>query len=164
MIIKKLKHVNYFLLLIIIGTLGACGDNQQQEPANFANTKKSGNTGELTEFELENGIGPVKKKLTLAPIKQTLVEQGKKIFDTKCAACHKLDERYVGPAQRDVINRRTPEFILNMMLNPEANYQRHPEIKKLLAEYLTQMPNQNLTLDEAKAILDYFRQVVNEKQ
>jgi len=51
-----------------------------------------------------------------------------------------------------------------MMLNPEANYQRHPEIKKLLAEYLTQMPNQNLTLDEAKAILDYFRQVVNEKQ
>ncbi len=49
------------------------------------------------------------------------------------------------------------------MLNPEENYKKHPEAKKLLAEYMTTMPNQNLTIDDAKAILDYFRQAVNEK-
>ncbi|HMN24201.1 MAG TPA: hypothetical protein PKE38_06865, partial [Ignavibacteriaceae bacterium] len=76
---------------------------------------------------------------------------------------HKLDEKYVGPAQRDITKRRTPEFIINFMLNPEENYKKHPEAKKLLAEYMTTMPNQNLTIDDAKAILDYFRQAVNEK-
>ena len=49
------------------------------------------------------------------------------------------------------------------MLNPEENYKRHPEAKKLLGEYLTQMPNQNLTIDEAKAMLDFFRKVADEK-
>ena len=49
------------------------------------------------------------------------------------------------------------------MLNPEENYQKHPEAKKLLAQYLTQMPNQNISIDEAKAVLDYFRKVAEEK-
>lgn len=164
MLINKLKHTKYFLLLLLIAVLNACGESPKQDPADFGNKKKNVNPGELSPFEMENGIGPVKQKLTLSPINPELVKKGEKIFETKCGACHKLDEKYVGPAQRDVINRRTPEFILNMMLNPEANYQRHPEIKKLLGEYLTQMPNQNLTFDEAKAILEYFRQVVNEKQ
>lgn len=49
------------------------------------------------------------------------------------------------------------------MLNPDENLHRHPEAKKLLAEYMTPMPNQNLTIDDAKALLDYFRKVAEEK-
>lgn len=159
--------VKYFFATVIVAFLIiSCGDNKGQDPSNFSNTKKSSTDNSasgLTPFELENGIGPVKQKMDLGPIDPRLVKQGKEIFETKCSACHKLDERYVGPAQRDVIERRTPEYIMNFMLNPEENYKKHPEAKKMLAEYLTQMPNQNISFDEARAILDYFRQVDKEK-
>lgn len=151
--------------LMIMGVLffPSCGDNSGQDPSKFRNDKQIENSSGLTDFELENGIGPIKQKIELTEIDPALVKKGQEIFDTKCASCHKLDEKYVGPAQRDVFKRRSPEYILNFMLNPEENYKRHPEAKKLLGEYLTQMPNQNLTIDEAKALLDYFRKVADEK-
>ena len=161
---KKIKDLSNPILFIgLIFTLiilTACGESTNQDPSKFSNTRP---TGDMSAFEMENGIGPVKTKITLGEIDKSLVAKGKIVFDTKCAACHKLDERYVGPAQRDVFKRRSPEYILNFMLNPEENYKRHPEAKKLLGEYLTQMPNQNLTIDEAKAMLDYFRKIADEK-
>ncbi|MEO0169795.1 MAG: cytochrome c, partial [candidate division WOR-3 bacterium] len=81
------------------------------------------------------------------------------IFKTKCSACHKLDERYVGPALKGVTKRRTPEWIMNMILNPEEMTKNDPIAKKLLEEYLTQMTFQNVSEDEARAILEYFRLV-----
>lgn len=141
-------------------SLPACGVDDQQA-ADFSNTKSITNdpNAGLSDFELENGIGPVKQKLELGPIDPKLVKKGEEIFNTKCIACHKLDERYVGPAQRDVIKRRTPEFIMNMMLNPLEMQEKHPVVKKLLAEYMTQMTNQNLSFDDARAILEYFREI-----
>ena len=162
---NHLKKISILFAFVSIGLMifAACGDNTGQDPSKFNNTKKIENTGGLSDFELENGIGPIKQKIQLAAIDPALVKKGQEIFDTKCASCHKLDEKYVGPPQRDVFKRRSPEFILNFMLNPEENYKRHPEAKKLLGEYLTQMPNQNLTIDEAKAMLDFFRKVADEK-
>ncbi len=163
---RKNTFIIKYLLALFIGStlfLMACGDGTSQDPSKFSNTKKSSGEGDISDFELENGFGPIKQKIELAPIDPKLVAKGKEIFDTKCAACHKLDEKYVGPAQRDITKRRTPEYIINFMLNPEENYKKHPEAKKLLAEYMTTMPNQNLSIDDAKAMLDYFRQIVNEK-
>ena len=115
------------------------------------------NADGLSEFELENGIGPIKARLELGAIDDALVETGRTHYTVKCVACHKMDERYVGPALRDVTQRRTPAFVMNMILNPEENYQRHPEGKKMLAEYLTYMANQNVKQEEARAILEYLR-------
>ncbi len=162
---NKLPLQKLLITFIIVISMAfiSCGDNASQDPSKFSNTKKVENAGGLSDFELENGIGPIKEKIELGPIDPALVKKGQEIFDTKCASCHKLDEKYVGPAQRDVFKRRSPEYILNFMLNPEENYKKHPEAKKLLGEYLTQMPNQNLTIDEAKAMLDFFRKVADEK-
>ena len=162
------------ILLIYLVTLTAlsgimlisCGESEQQDPSRFSNQRVSGNPGNgtgLSDFELEHGIGPVKQIMELSALDVNLAKEGEKIYDSKCAACHKLDDRYVGPPQRDVLERRTPEFVMNMILNPEENYQKHPEIKKLLGEYMTQMPNQNLSVQDARAVLEYFRKVKNEK-
>ncbi len=153
------------LLAVLIIVLTNCGETEQQNPSRFSNQKinTGGNVSNLTDFELEHGIGPIKQIMELSSLDVNLAKEGEKIFDSKCAACHKLDERYVGPPQRDVLKRRTPEFVMNMMLNPEENYQKHPEIKKLLGEYMTQMPNQNLSVQDARAVLEYFRKVKDEK-
>jgi len=157
-ILSKLAGLIVFAIVLL--SISACGGDEQKA-ADFSKTKSIANdpNAGLSQFELENGIGPVKQKLELGPIDPKLVKKGEEIFNTKCIACHQLDERYVGPAQRDVIKRRTPEFIMNMMLNPIEMQEKHPVVKKLLAEYMTQMTNQNLSFDDARAILEYFREV-----
>lgn len=160
--------LTYLTLLIssLVFLFWGCGDSEEQDSSRFSNQKTAVNNSggsDLSDFETKNGIGPIKQIMELSSLDPALAKEGEKIFDSKCAACHKLDERYVGPAQRDVLERRTPEFVMNMMLNPEEMYQKHPEIKKLLGEYMTQMPNQNLSVSDARSILEYFRKVKDEK-
>ena len=66
---------------------------------------------------LNKGIGPV-SSVTLGPIDKKLVAEGEKLFKLKCAACHKMDKRRVGPPLGGVTQRRSPEWIMNMALNP----------------------------------------------
>lgn len=147
-----------FVLLLV-----SCGDKKDDTLNDEAAKKeKMAKIFGLTVFELENGIGPIKEKVNLGPIDPGLAAAGEKIFVTKCSQCHKLDEKYTGPAQRDVTKRRTPEYILNMILNPTEMTAKHPEAKKMFAQYPTQMTFQNVSLEEAKQILEYFRSI--EKQ
>ncbi len=95
----------------------------------------------------------------MGAIDKNLVQKGQKIFNEKCTACHKIEERYVGPALKDITKRRTPEWIMNMILEPVKMTQEDPDAKALLEEYLTQMTNQNVSLEDARAILEYFREI-----
>jgi hypothetical protein len=68
-----------------------------------------------------------------------------------------VDTLYVGPALGEVTTRRTGAFIMNMILNPQEMVERHPVAKQMLAERMSFMANQNLTMDEARAVLEYLR-------
>jgi mono/diheme cytochrome c family protein len=111
----------------------------------------------LTAFELEHGIGPMKEVVVLGDLDPALAAAGKAEFETKCSACHKMAEKYVGPALGDVTTRRSPTFIMNMILNPMEMVERHPEGKKMLAENMTFMANQGETVEQARALLEYLR-------
>jgi len=107
----------------------------------------------------ELGIGPVKEVKLDPQINQELVAKGKGIFDVKCATCHKLDEKLVGPPLRNVTKRRKPEWIMNQILNPEQMIKENMIAKNLATsgQYPTPMTFQNVTQDDARAILEYFR-------
>ena len=45
---------------------------------------------------------------------------GKEIFNTLCAACHKLDSKSIGPALRDVTDRRDAEWLHSWIKNSSA--------------------------------------------
>ena len=104
----------------------------------------------------DKGVGPI-SELTLGDIDPALVSSGKGVFEAKCTACHKMDKRFVGPPLRGVTERRSPEWIMNMILDPDKMVKENPAAKELLAEYLAPMANQSLTEDEARAVLEYFR-------
>jgi mono/diheme cytochrome c family protein len=105
---------------------------------------------------VDKGIGPI-KKLTLGPIDEAMVAKGKEIFELKCTACHKVEKRFIGPSPTGVLDRRTPEWIMNMILNPELMVKENANARQLLMEYTAPMANQNLTEEEARAVLEYFR-------
>lgn len=106
----------------------------------------------------DKGIGPV-KSVTLGPVDEELAEVGKATFQAKCSACHKIEERYVGPALSGVTKRRSPEWIMNMILNPQEMTQKNQIAQDLFGEYLVQMTFQNVSEKDARAILEYFRKV-----
>lgn len=150
-----MKHLTIFLLTIglLIITMG-CGQSDQQETSGRA----SGSSAtELSAFELEHGIGPVTERIEIGDFNPALAEKGQTIFNMKCAACHQQERRFVGPAYADVLDRRSPEFVMNIILNPGEMIRRHPEGQKMLAEYMTAMPFQNVSKDEARAIVEYLR-------
>lgn len=108
------------------------------------------------------GVGPV-TTVSIGSVDEALVKKGKEIFEGKCSACHKFDSKYVGPALGGVTTRRTPEWIMNMILNPVEMTQKDPIAQKLLEEHLTQMTFQDLKEDEARAVLEYFRSLDQKK-
>jgi mono/diheme cytochrome c family protein len=146
------------ILAALVGLAGCGGDGAKAEPGEPGAAAPASASGGLTPFELTHGIGPVKQEIPAGPVDHALAEKGEKIFEEKCSACHKLEERYVGPPLGDVTQRRSIAYVMNMMLNPEEMYTRHPEAKKLLGEYLTQMPNQGLTQEDARAVVEHLRE------
>lgn len=109
-------------------------------------------------WETNHGIGPIKAFELPAEVDQALAETGKEIYEAKCTACHKADKKFIGPSPKDILTRRTPAWIMNMILNPEEMVQKDPMAKKLLMEFNgSPMANQNLTQEEARAVLEYFR-------
>ena len=116
-----------------------------------------GKVSEAEDFMLNKGIGPV-KSLELGELNQVMADEGKIVYDRMCSSCHKPTRRFVGPAPKGILERRSPEWVMNMILNPEQMVKEDPIAKALLIEYnLSPMANQNLTEEEARKILEYFR-------
>ena len=140
--------------------VAACGGEAPESGNQAAPAPTAGAPSQpapLTPFQQEHGIGPVTEPVTLGAFDHELAETGAELFATKCSACHKLGERYVGPALGEVLARRTPAYVLNMIQNPQEMYEKHPVAKQLLAEYMSFMPNQGLTPEQARAVVEYLR-------
>lgn len=152
-----MKPTRNLLASLLLGfLLSACGGEEGASDGASAVDPATG----LTAEQLEKGLGPI-SEIRLGPIDTALAATGEEIFTVKCTACHKLGERYVGPDLGEVLDRRAPEYIMNMMLNPDEMVQRHPEAKALLAQFMTPMPNQQLTQYDARAVLEYLRQAAD---
>jgi hypothetical protein len=98
------------------------------------------------------------------PLNAQWVTEGKGIYELKCQSCHKLtDEKLVGPGWKGVTQKRKPEWIMNMITNVDVMLEKDPEAQKLLEECLVRMPNQNLTKEEARKVLEFQRSNDGEK-
>ncbi len=94
----------------------------------------------------------------MGDIDPALVEKGKITYDVKCQACHTLtDKRVVGPGWQGITTKRKPEWIMNMIVHTDAMLESDAEAQKMLEECLVRMPNQNLSHDEARQVLEFMR-------
>ena len=156
-----MKHSKLVLNLLTVAlltlSLQACGGGEESANQNDSGQTSAQNESGLTEFELEHGVGPVNEVVELGELDQELAAQGKEVFEAKCTACHKTDERYIGPPMNDVLDKRTPTYVMNMILNPDGMVKEHPVAKELLQEYISPMTNQNLSREQARALVEYFR-------
>ncbi len=147
------------ILLVSICAFISCGGDQKQKNNEEKPTDKKVEESSRGGRKKNNkGIGPVKELTLSETIDNTMAEAGKEIFVAKCTACHKPDKKYIGPAPKGVLERRSPEWVMNMILNPEEMIKDDPIAKQLLRDNNgAVMANQDLTEDEARKVLEYFR-------
>jgi mono/diheme cytochrome c family protein len=150
-----MRRISIIAALVLSMSILGCG-NEKSEGNTAQPEQNTEQEKVVSDPKTDKGVGPV-TSITLGEIDPALVEQGKALFTSKCSACHKIDKRFVGPALKGAIDRRTPEWIMNMILNPDKMVVENEEAKKLLAEYLSPMANQSLKEEEARAILEYLR-------
>ncbi|MDM8173020.1 c-type cytochrome [Olivibacter sp. 47] len=143
----------------------ACGGTDQNAGSESDNRSKAITSAvqhaekktEVSPADLTNkGVGPI-KAFKPGSINAQLVNEGSELFTAKCAMCHKMDRKIVGPPLKGVTSRHSPEWVLNMLLAPDKMIAEDPAAKALYEHYQTPMINQQLTEEEAKAIYDYLR-------
>lgn len=153
-----------FLIILCIASLSyGCsgGDpNAQKEGEIKLNTAVE----EASKTEV-HGTEVKESDLKLSnPLDANMIASGKKLYDLKCQSCHKLtDEKLVGPGWKEVTKRRKPVWIMNMILNVDMMLEKDAEAQKLLELCLVRMPNQSVTNEEARGIVEFMRQNDGEK-
>jgi mono/diheme cytochrome c family protein len=157
---------------LLVGLLIACGGNEEkkenkkvkigQQPKTEKKAepaKKSTSTTSAEEDLANLGIGPIKSLDIGEGIDKKLANRGQEVFGNLCTACHKMEKKYVGPSISGVSERRSPEWIMNMIMNPEEMIKKDPIAKRLLVESnMAVMANQNVSEEDTRAILEYFRE------
>lgn len=160
---KKLLLPAMALLLYACGG----GEHKPAEDSKPAGTETTQGT-EASGAEQQNaasgdanskGYGKFQNVELSPKLDATMASNGKKVYDMKCASCHRTDDKkLVGPGWKGVTDRRTPEWIMNFVTNVDENLNKDPQAMSMLEECLVRMPNQNLSDADARNILEFMRQ------
>ncbi len=157
------------ITLLFITLLISCGSKEEKKKEGFSYKKKE--TTEKTvapkaektppskQIDLTNkGVGPIKSVSLAAEVDQTMAAHGADVYKKMCTACHRTNKKFIGPPPTGILERRTPEWIMNMILDPEQMVKEDPLAKELLMEFNgSPMANQGLSEKDARAVLEYFR-------
>jgi hypothetical protein len=149
------------ILFLLIAGLTSCSNETKTSSTNESPAEKpvekEVKKEEPKDSKGSKGIGEIKRVTLNDPLDQAMVDNGSSIYDLKCSACHKLsDKRVVGPGWKGITDKRRPEWIMNMITNVEVMLDKDPEAQKLFEECLTRMPNQNVSVEEARSILEFM--------
>ncbi len=147
--------------LLIVG----CGEKKEEkkdEGFEMSRTKQEAPAEKASDgvpVDLDNkGVGPITSVDFPADIDAALAAEGEAKFNAICTACHQPNQRMIGPALAGVYERRSPEWVMNMILNPDGMLKEDPIAMALLKEYNNAiMLNQNLSEEEARAVAEYLR-------
>lgn len=147
------------LLIVSLLFVKACGGAEEESSAAEETVQELFPDSGLTPFQQEHGIGPITERIEISnDIDQEMVLRGRMIYEQKCEMCHQLDNRRIGPSLGDIVERRSPEFVMNFILNPGEMVRNHPVGQDLLAEHFTEMQYQDVTVEEARAIYEFLRE------
>jgi hypothetical protein len=146
-------------ILVMVALMTSCAPERPK-----TEESKPGKSAVEAVTDPAKGVGQVKNVTLESPLDELRVKRGIAIYEMKCQACHRLDEtRVVGPGWKDITKRRKPEWIMNMITNVDMMLDKDPEAQKLLELCLMRMPNQNMSIGDARDILEYMRQNDGEK-
>ncbi|HEY5405470.1 MAG TPA: c-type cytochrome [Ginsengibacter sp.] len=155
-----------FVLGIVTIFMAACGGGNSSESTQpGATTAESGSdasaksgAADVSSYDPNRGTGKFTHVDIADKLDPAMAASGDKIYEVKCAGCHKLtDEKLVGPGWKGVTARQKPEWIMNFVTNTDEMITKDPKAQAMLEICLVRMPNQNLTDTDARDLLEFMR-------
>jgi cytochrome c len=158
-------------LLLISLLIMSCGGKEEKKKEGFSVERQKSDT-EQPKMETEvstlkaseridltnKGVGPISQVTLNDVVDQEMAAKGEEVYNQMCLACHRLGKKFIGPAPDKILERRSPEWVMNMILNPDGMVKEDPLAKDLLVEFNgSPMANQGLTEEQARAVLEFFR-------
>jgi cytochrome c551/c552 len=158
---------NFTIVCSLALCLSACGDSGKNDTtATSPTTTAADSGGEMManpgssnpSYDPNRGEGKFKDVKVDDKLDAAMAAKGEKVADLKCISCHKLtDEKLVGPGWKGVTTRHKPEWIMNFMTNTDAMIDKDPKAQAMLEICMVRMPNQNLSDDDARSLLEFMR-------
>ena len=148
------------LLVLSLALAVACGKKEASAEDNYqpGGDEATTEAADPASYDPKRGEGKFDTVELGATLDQALAKKGEEVAGVKCASCHKTtDEKLVGPGWKGVTERRKPEWIMNFITNPDPMIDKDPEVQAQLEICLVRMPNQGVSDDEARGILEYMR-------
>ena len=137
----------YGILILILGLFWACGSGSDSSQTDTITSEDSLVKGAVTYVDLSD------------PLEQALVKEGKAIYNAQCISCHYLDTALLnGPGWAGITNRRDADWIMNMILNVNVMLEVDSVAHQLLQDSDMKMPDQGLSVDKARAVLEFMRE------
>jgi mono/diheme cytochrome c family protein len=161
-----IKAKNVMKKLLVITSLAilayACGGNADQKSSSNddagTTSEPAGSPTTDPAYDAKRGVGKFTDVKVSPNLDATMAASGQKVYDVKCASCHKLtEEKLVGPGWKGVTSRRTAEWVMNFVTNTEEMLTKDPAAQAQLELCLVRMPNQNLSDDEARSVYEFQR-------
>ena len=147
------------IVMVITASVAACGGGSTDS--------SSSNTEVVTPPKAENGNpsydpnrgeGKFKSVEVSGALDAAMADNGNKIYSVKCGSCHKLtEEKLVGPGWKGVTSRHKAPWIMNFITNTDEMITKDPKAQAQLEICLVRMPNQNLSDDDARHLLEFMR-------
>jgi len=160
----KKKLIIFSLVFSLALFFAACGGSGNKENATTTEAPSADTaTAAATQngnpsYDPNRGEGKFHDVKVDAKLDVAMAEKGDKIYELKCSACHKLtDERLVGPGWKGVTIRQTPTWIMNFVTNTDQMIDKDPKAQAMLEICMVRMPNQGLSDDDARNILEFMR-------
>lgn len=155
-----MKKSIFISSLVLAGWLiGSCAGRDSDKKTQNTSTPEP-TTSATPAYDPKRGEGKFdESNVKIGALDAAMAEQGKSIAGTKCFSCHKTtSEKLVGPGWKGVTERHTPHWIMNFITNPDPMIDKDPEVQAQLELCLVRMPNQNLSENEARNVVEFMRQ------
>ena len=148
-----------FVLALFFVACSGSGDKKDVNTTSETNTEEPAAKSDANPtYDPNRGEGKFHDVQVSDKLDGAMAAKGEKIADLKCTSCHKMtDERLVGPGWHGVTSRHKPEWIMNFMTNTDAMIDKDPKAQAMLEICMVRMPNQSLSDDEAREILEFMR-------
>lgn len=158
-----MKTLTVLISILFVAIISSCGgDSSKTDGTQTAQESVQDKATDPEAYDPKRGEGKYTAELLALTdkIDDAQAKIGEDVSGVKCTSCHKMtDEKLVGPGWKDVTKRRTPEWIMNFITNPDPMIDKDPEAQAMLELCLVRMPNQSLTDEDSRAILEYMRKI-----
>lgn len=154
---------NILFATVLAAALVSCGGKEEKkEKFEYKRTAAPKTTKkEVVDVPVDmnnKGIGPVNSVTFDAAINTELAKKGEALFNQKCTICHLPNKKLIGPALAGVYDSRSPEWVMNFIINPIEMLKKDPIAKALQkANNNAIMTDQGITEEDARAMAEYLR-------